>query len=113
MLGRLSLLSESEMPIGSAAVRSWNTSAPSTVLSASLMRTVRCALQSELYMKAGSMATAWPAAGEDAVAKVGFFFFGGMLVARPAGWSPLKVAQRQLKAYFIMAVQCTRGHLEI
>ena len=48
------------------------------------------------------MATAWPAAGagEDAAAKVGFFFFGGMLVARPAGWSPLKV----------MAVQCTRGH---
>jgi len=65
------------------------------------MRTVRCALQSELYTKAGSMATAWPAAGtgEDAAAKVGFFFFGDMLGARRAGWTPLKVAQRQFKAY--------------
>ena len=49
-------------------------------------------------MPAATMATAWPAAaGEAAAAKVGFF--GDMLVARRAGWTPLKVAQRQFKAY--------------
>ena len=45
------------------------------------------------------MARAWlAAAGEDAAAKVGRLF-GDMLVARRAGWTPLKVAQRQFKAY--------------
>ena len=64
-------------------------------------------------MPAATMARAWlAAAGEDAAAKVGCLF-GDMLVARRAGWTPLKVAQRQFKAYFIMAVQCTRGTLTI
>ena len=51
-------------------------------------------------MPAATMARAWlAAAGEDAVAKVGCLF-GDMLLARRAGWTPLKVAQRQFKAYF-------------
>ena len=57
-----------------------------------------------------TMATAWPAADEDAAAKVGLFFFGDMLVARRAGWMLLNVAQRQFKTYFTMAVKCTCGH---
>ena len=50
-------------------------------------------------MLAATMPRAWlAAAGEDAAANVGCLF-GDMLVARRAGWTPLKVAQRQFKAY--------------
>ena len=47
-------------------------------------------------MPAATMARAWPAAaGQGRVC----YFVGDMLVARRAGWTPLKVAQRQFKAY--------------
>ena len=64
-----------------------------------------------MLMPAATMARAWlAAAGKDAAAKVGCLF-GDMLVARRAGWTPLKVAQRQFKAYG-SATQTATGRVD-